>query len=455
MFITLRFNNYAGRDRNRDSDRDWNRDRDRNRDRQRDRGQRRDRDSERSQGGGITGTSHDTAPVHGPVVLLKRPDAAGAAVSGPTVSSKDSREGRTERDQQPSQGKPTAILLRAGQWNKGDSIPDLRGTGSALTGSGVPSEPSSGEVKLVKSKPTAQSSTLKPLYTFPHQHAIALLNANKDMTMETDLEFITANSNSTDFFVITAVGVPQTGKSTLLSYLGTPSEFGESKLFEPRKLHQQKECSVYMTSSKIILIEMASIFNGAAASDMINLMGPQGTLETAAMSWNLRIVSWALSVSHVVLLVSEQLVDPNLLQLINSASIIHPTEPMFGDGASAELVYVCNKASHSLLEVNNSSAVRSAESVFNSSLGRSPRISQNFFTLPHLRWKDQRIGFKNFKFRVEDFVRYNRATFSSELKNVKRFPQSVTLGEWQQAATRVWDDFNQNSGFQSYMKLLP
>jgi hypothetical protein len=153
--------------------------------------------------------------------------------------------------------------------------------------------------------------------------------------------------------------------------------------------------------------------------------------------------------------VSEQLVDPNLLQLINSASIIHPTESVFGDNASAELVYICNKASQSLLERNDASIVRSAQSVFNSSLGRSPRISQNFYVLPHLRWIEKQTELQNFKFRLEDFVRYNRATFSSELKNVKRFPQNVTLGDWHQAATRVWDDFSQNSGFQSYMKLLP
>ena len=36
------------------------------------------------------------------------------------------------------------------------------------------------------------------------------------------------------------------------------------------------------------------------------------------------MVIWALSVSHLVVVVSEDLIAPNLLQLINTASMIHP-----------------------------------------------------------------------------------------------------------------------------------
>jgi hypothetical protein len=40
-------------------------------------------------------------------------------------------------------------------------------------------------------------------------------------------------------------------------------------------------------------------------------------------TWNLRVMRWAMAVSHIVLVVSDSLMDPNLFQLMNSAEIIH------------------------------------------------------------------------------------------------------------------------------------
>ena len=73
------------------------------------------------------------------------------------------------------------------------------------------------------------------------------------------------------------------GKSTILSYLASGDKFGGKEIFIKRTIHEEKECSIYMTSNNIILIEMASVFNGAAANDMMTLMGPQSTLEIASI----------------------------------------------------------------------------------------------------------------------------------------------------------------------------
>lgn len=92
---------------------------------------------------------------------------------------------------------------------------------------------------------------------------------------------------------------------------------------------------------------MAPVFSCAATYD---LASQPGNLETTSVvskafilsmliflsnvlvmyqTWNLKVMRWALSVSHVVLILSDNLLDPNICQLMSSAEVVHPMVYLF------------------------------------------------------------------------------------------------------------------------------
>jgi len=79
------------------------------------------------------------------------------------------------------------------------------------------------------------------------------------------------------------------GKSTVLSYLAGEDKFGLSEIFRKRNRLQQKEVVGYMSTERILFIEMPSVFNGTAAADLIAHIPPQGTLETTIVVRNVTV----------------------------------------------------------------------------------------------------------------------------------------------------------------------
>jgi len=59
-------------------------------------------------------------------------------------------------------------------------------------------------------------------------------------------------------------------------------EFGKKNIFEERSREQEMDSMMYITEDNIIFIEMASLFDSAAAHDLINSQH-QGTLETTTL----------------------------------------------------------------------------------------------------------------------------------------------------------------------------
>ncbi len=92
---------------------------------------------------------------------------------------------------------------------------------------------------------------------------------------------------------------------------------------------------------------------------------------------------WALAVSHVVLIVSDNLLDPNLCQLISSSEMIHPLESALGEGVYPEIVFTINKVQESTL--NDPELLDEYQCIISSIIGRNPRIQPNIFMLPEIQ----------------------------------------------------------------------
>jgi len=78
------------------------------------------------------------------------------------------------------------------------------------------------------------------------------------------------------------------GKTTILNYIAgnaKKEEFNlEPTIFLPRKeKDEQKMCSFFITPENLVLIEMASIFNGSASADLIQFVDKYSTLESMTM----------------------------------------------------------------------------------------------------------------------------------------------------------------------------
>jgi len=255
---------------------------------------------------------------------------------------------------------------------------------------------------------------------------------------------------SSDYFVITALGRPLTGKSSILTYLA--GEDANGKMFPTRQRDQQLESYMYITNSNLIFIEMASLFNCSAVHDLAN---QQGNLETLSMAWNLRLMRWALSISHIVLIISDNLFEPNLCQLMSSAEMIRPMTSALGEGVQPEIGYICNKVPSSLLD--DPKMENKYQLMFDTIAGRCRQIKQNFFMLPLLR-ANMTISLdriEDFRASLREFIACNRCPHYSFPEGQTKFPQNYNASEWYCNAVKIWEEMQHSGYFSSYVKLLP
>ncbi|ODM93757.1 hypothetical protein Ocin01_12925 [Orchesella cincta] len=229
-------------------------------------------------------------------------------------------------------------------------------------------------------------------------------------------------------------------KSTILSYLAGDEKFGNRSIFPPRNRDEEMHSSIYISQDQIVFIEMSSVYNQAATNDLIPLVSQQGVLEVSNVTWNLRLVRWALSVSHVILVVSENVFEPNVFQLMNSAEIIHAMDSALGEGSYPEPIYVCNKTNLELLDKMD--GTQEFQKQFTSVIGRTPRISTNYFVLPHIKYDMEHYRFDEFKRSIMEFNRYNRAPFAPDKDGLAKLAQKHNIQDWFQNASRLWDDMN-------------
>ncbi|CAL8144238.1 unnamed protein product [Orchesella dallaii] len=423
-----------------DRDRDGERGRDDRGDRDRDRRRRDDRDRERRREERDRRRDREREaekPVQGPIVLLKRPDTK----SGSGVSAGD----------------------RGDQGNSGNSASEASGTKNAptliLQRSAKKDQENSDQSNVEKGKssgPACVTDVLKPPYHFPGGKAMPLIDSSMKMCSWKSFNYDANNyPGNMDYLVVTVIGRPNVGKSTILSYLAGSEKFGNRSVFPPRNRDEEMQSSIYISQDQIVFIEMSSVYNQSATSDLIPLVSQQGVLEVSNVTWNLRLVRWALSVSHVILVVSENVFEPNVFQLMNSAEIIHPMDSALGEGSYPEPIYICNKANLELLDNLDGAQGREFQKQFTSVIGRKPRISTNYHVLPHIKYDMEHERFDEFKRSIMEFNRYNRAPFAPDKDELAKLVQKHNIQDWYQNACRLWDDMNMSNYFSSYVKLLP
>jgi hypothetical protein len=421
-----------------------------------------DKDASNANAASVTNTS---GPILGTVQLLKRqPATAPTSQESSNTSSAGGESGDVNVISAPA---PTRS-------NQASPIPSLMQEKDVSTtpAPGAVNKPISGILERPKATPGAAPATtanaldsLRP-YSSPIEHAVPLIDSSLRMLPDSTSfrHLLEENKNTKDFFVVCAIGPPSSGKSAVLSYLANSKQtkFMPSNkndlIFPPRANNENQECAFYVSTNRTIFIELAPVFSSSTAVNFVGLVQQFGTIEAATVTWNLRLMRWALSVSHLVLLCSDGMVDPNLIQLVNAAEMIQPVESAFGEGVYPEIVLVCNKVPltsfYAWTEPGVSKTQTKWNNLYRQLTGKTPRITPNVLLLPHNK---NNFGFEEYRFEalrkiLDQWDRYNRAPFIPDVEGKAKIPQAITIPEWSQIAAKYWEEMQLQSFFSSYLQ---
>ncbi|XP_031562483.1 protein SMG9-like [Actinia tenebrosa] len=189
-------------------------------------------------------------------------------------------------------------------------------------------------------------------------------------------------ADQTDFLVVGVIGLQGAGKSTILSMLAgaTPRTDPRSYLFDPQSKatqeagsHQSNGVNIAVTSERVLLLDTQPLLSPSILDHLIHydrsIPSEYSTPENYHEMQSLQIVTFLLTVCHVILVVQDWFTDVNLLRLLRSAEMLKPSSVPHShesSGSSAsdnaedhypEVVFVYNKATREDYEPENVSAM--------------------------------------------------------------------------------------------------
>lgn len=408
--------------------------------------------------------------------------------------------------------KPPTVLLKAREGSDRD--------GNRSSSPGVTSVSSQNLIDRTKesestSTSTAQCSSSQPVYHIQQKtssgHPSSDVGADQklapppEMTSPVKLideslqwcdnamEFL---QDQTDFYVIGAVGLQGSGKSTVLSVIsGHYGQTGGKQIFKPQtREHKElgEHCTVgidvYVTSERVILLDTQPILSASVMDQMIQYEKkiPGGTdyhsTENALQMQSLQIVAFLMAVCHTIILVQDWFVDPNLLRFIQSAEMLKPATPTNPhEGAPTpedtteyypHLVFVQNKCVASdysptyfcdmqelLALIFQKSKLKQGGYVCVEYIARSFQQSPvNLFLLPEAT--EEQGGLSNGIPEYSGHPGFENLS-KSLIRQVLSMPRSLlthtALSEknWFHYAARIWETVKKSSLFLEYSRLLP
>ncbi|KAK3738536.1 hypothetical protein QZH41_012047, partial [Actinostola sp. cb2023] len=197
-------------------------------------------------------------------------------------------------------------------------------------------------------------------------------------------------ADQSDFLVVGAIGLQGVGKSTILSMLAgaSPKTEPRSYLFAPQSkqnqelgLHQTSGLNIAVTSERVILLDTQPLLSPSMLDHLIHhdrsIPSDYSTPENYHEMQSLQIVTFLLTVCHVILVVQDWFTDVNLLRLLRSAemlkpsSVPHSSSHESSSGSSTadnaedhypEVVFVYNKVTREDFHPENISAVHDVTS---------------------------------------------------------------------------------------------
>ncbi|VDK17403.1 unnamed protein product [Anisakis simplex] len=201
--------------------------------------------------------------------------------------------------------------------------------------------------------------------------AIRLIGDNMEFTdyVEVELEYL--SETNTNFTVIGAIGPQGTGKSTLLSMLAgnDHQDMYRHYAFRPAAReavescrHQSLKISIYVTKSRLILIDCQALFSTAILDELIR-NGRRGItakvvasdcydyrIENHVQIETIQLVSFMMQICHTIVLCVDWFIDVDMIRLIRTCEMLRaaplwsPDNMKFKPNRSVNLVLVHQRA---------------------------------------------------------------------------------------------------------------
>ncbi|XP_078378870.1 nonsense-mediated mRNA decay factor SMG9-like isoform X2 [Oculina patagonica] len=189
--------------------------------------------------------------------------------------------------------------------------------------------------------------------------------------------------DQTDFLVVGVIGPQGVGKSTVLSVLGGAGPFSDSRtpLFPVQSrqvqedgINQTSGIDMTVTQERVILLDTQPLLSAALLDRLIhhdrNIPPEYTSPENYNEIQSLQIVTFLLTVCHVILVVQDWFTDLNIIRLLKTAEMLkpssasHTTHESSGLGSPEEsdehypnIVFVYNKATREDFQPDNLSSM--------------------------------------------------------------------------------------------------
>ncbi|XP_076048398.1 nonsense-mediated mRNA decay factor SMG9 [Oratosquilla oratoria] len=356
------------------------------------------------------------------------------------------------------------------------AVSTLRKDSSASVGSGS----SGGQQIQIASKPSTLEATLVPDKVM--KAPLKLLD--ESLSVGDDLApYLMDQSN---FFVIAAIGTQGVGKSTLLSLLVDPQAgVGKSRYctFRPESLdqvvsgiHATNGVDIYVTQDRLILLDCQPLLSPSIMDKLIThekkFTSEYSSTENLMEIESLQLVTLMMSIAHVVILVQDYSLDPNMVRLLQTCEMLKPI-PVGVTGEEAHQFFPHMVVVHNRVgtESFTPTFMRKLQAIYRESLANSclegeSRIGlcnaimysplnqttcgslANLFLLPDSRCNHN--GPVKFLESVEEMRR--------QVVSLRRNPMThgaLSEKTWYQHACRTWETVRKSSLFLEYSRLLP
>ncbi|PIK60760.1 hypothetical protein BSL78_02324 [Apostichopus japonicus] len=141
----------------------------------------------------------------------------------------------------------------------------------------------------------------------------------------------------TDYLVVGVLGMQGSGKSTVMSFLAGNdiSDNKSSYIFKPetretilKASHQTLGVDFFVTKERVILLDTQPILSSSVLDDLLshekNLQPEYTSAENYADMQSLQLVSFLMTVCHVVLVVVDWFPDLSLMEFLKRAEMLKP-----------------------------------------------------------------------------------------------------------------------------------
>ncbi|KAK2711619.1 nonsense-mediated mRNA decay factor SMG9-like isoform X2 [Artemia franciscana] len=283
-------------------------------------------------------------------------------------------------------------------------------------------------------------------------------------------------NEQSDFLVVGCIGTQGVGKSHILSSLFQHDR--KRKFLFPVQSHEDIENSnhktsgidAYITPERVILLDCQPVLSCSVMYSDIQAEWEKkigfefGSTEAGAEMNSIQLISFLLSVCHVLLVVQDWTVDLNLLRLIQTAEMLKPSFPPLNQDepyveAFPHLAFIFNRASDDDSRTDRRLKLSAMlRSVFSKSNLKVESGISNVQDPPHLPINLSFFGEESQnETEIERFCQAASRLRQTILSTPRHCVSYVSLSEktWLSYAARVWDTIKKSPLFMEYSRLLP